>query len=344
MTKMQLMETSQTMFSYEKFLTLRALTKEFASLRPIFDRLKTAENQCPRSELAKSILRGIYTPDDISYGVANYDLSHILLYKDMPAENMAANIYRAKKEGEGMNTLASAGVKEQEESKTGDEAVVSDDNTFVEGNEQEILGTLEVSWTALPPGSNGESEFDPEADLPEITEENPLLGQPCTYKFEIRTGQKFSKPVNRAYCQYTFNGTTYQTERLDENELDTEGTTDPAFQFSRIHHVECVDQQFIDGLRAGLQIQIFINNDEKLPDIPAPSITKIVRAEWEEVASKAVGEDDYLTFRQYQTTRIAAGVDTEPQETEWLNYESLMDGGYYEWLSTEVYKCVGSKK
>ena len=62
------------------------------------------------------------------------------------------------------------------------------------------------------------------------------------------------------------------------------------------------------------------------------------------IASKAVGEDDYLTFRQYQTTRIAAGVDTEPQETEWLNYESLMDGGYYEWLSTEVYKCVGSKK
>ena len=79
-------ETSQTMFSYEKFLTLRALTKEFASLRPIFDRLKTAENRCPRSELAKSVLRGIYTPDDISYGVANYDLSHILLYKDMAAE------------------------------------------------------------------------------------------------------------------------------------------------------------------------------------------------------------------------------------------------------------------
>ena len=87
-----------------------------------------------------------------------------------------------------------------------------------------------------------------------------------------------------------------------------------------------------------------IHDIEKLPDIPAPSITKIVRAEWEEVASKAVGEDDCLTFRQYQTTRIAAGVDTEPQETEWLNYESLMGGGYYEWLSTEVYKCVGSKK
>ena len=102
---------------------------------------------------------------------------------------------------------------------------------LVEGNEQEILGTLEVSWTALRTGSNGESEFDPEADLPEITEENPLLGQPCTYKFEIRAGQNFSKPVNRAYCQYTFNGTTYQTERLDENEQDTKAQRIQHFSF-----------------------------------------------------------------------------------------------------------------
>ena len=47
----------------------------------------------------------------------------------MPAENMAANIYKAKKEDEGMNTSASALEKEQEESKTGDETVVSNDNT-----------------------------------------------------------------------------------------------------------------------------------------------------------------------------------------------------------------------
>lgn len=322
---------SQTMFSYHKFLTLRALTKEFASLRPLFDRLKTAENLCPRPELAKSVLKGIYTPDDVLYGAANYDLSHLLLYKDMPAENMAASIYRTVE-------------KEQQESKMEDEIVPSNDNTVGEKNEQEILGTLEVAWTALPPGSNGESEFDPEADLPQITEENPLLGQPCTYKFEIRAGQNFSKHVNRAYCQYTFNGTTYQTERLEDNEQDTKGTTNPAFQFSRIHHVECVDQQFVDALRLGLQIKIFINNDEKLPDIPAPSITKTVRAEWEKIASNAANEDDYLSFRQYQALRIAAGVDTEPQEREWLNYESLMDGGYSAWLSTEVYKCVGSKK
>ena len=133
-----------------------------------------------------------------------------------------------------------------------------------------------------------------------------------------------------------------QTERLDENEQDTKGNGS-SISVSRIHHIECVDQQFIDGLRAGLQIQILSTMMKSCLIFP-PHRSQNRRAEWENIASKAVREDDYLTFRQYQTTRIAAGVDTEPQEREWLNYESLMDGGYYEWLSTEVYKRVGSKK
>ena len=51
-----------------------------------------------------------------------------------------------------------------------------------------------------------------------------------------------------------------------------------------------------------------------------------------------------LSFRQYQILRLDEGVDTEPQEREWLNYIALMDGGYAEWLSTEIYKTVGKKK
>ena len=74
---------------------------------------------------------------------------------------------------------------------------------------------------------------------------------------------------------------------------------------------------FIDGLRAGLQIQIFINNDEKLPDI-GPISAKIVRAEWKVCTLKRSAKMTATHRLFMQTTRIAAGVDAEP-ETEWLN-------------------------
>ena len=103
------------------------------------------------------------------------------------------------------------------------------------------------------------TEFDPENDLPEITEETPLLGQACTYKLEIIGGKQFSRGVKGAYCQYKFNGATYQTDRIQLTEKEEKnGTNNPMFNFMKIHHVESVDQQFLDSLNSGLEVQIFI--------------------------------------------------------------------------------------
>ena len=171
------------------------------------------------------------------------------------------------------------------------------------------------------------------------------LRQSCTYKFEILGGKKFSKDVKGAYCQYKFNGATYQTERIELGEEEN-GTKSPVFNFTKIHHIDNVDQQFLDTVNEGLKIEIFIIDSEKLPDISAPSITKFVKGKWEEIANKTKSEEEFLSFREYQILRLSEGVDTEPQEKEWLNYNTLMDGGYADWLSSQVYQnvsCSGKK-
>ena len=138
---------------------------------------------------------------------------------------------------------------------------------------------------------------------------------------------------------------TYQTDRIQLTEKEEKnGTNNPMFNFMQIHHVESVDQQFLDSLNSGLEVQIFIVDIDKLPDISAPVITKFVKENWKKIANETKSENEMLSFRQYQILRLDEGVDTEPQEREWLNYIALMDGGYAEWLSTEIYKTVGKKK
>ena len=44
-----------------------------------------------------------------------------------------------------------------------------------------------------------------------------------------------------------------ETEKEEKN-----GTINPMFNFMKIHHVESVDQQFLDSLNSGLEVQIFI--------------------------------------------------------------------------------------
>ena len=61
---------------------------------------------------------------------------------------------------------------------------------------------------------------------------------------------------------------------------------------------------------------------------------------WEKIASKTKSEEEYLSFREYQILRLGEGVDTEPQEKEWLNYNTLMDGEYADWLSSQIYQNV----
>ena len=341
------------MYSYSKFLTLRALTKEFSSLRPIFDRLKNENHESKKAQIASGILNGIYTPDDISYGYANYRLDHILSYKNSSIEDNSTKIYENAIPVKRKNIVSNSSSNEEEkkeENKTDDTEGKKSESQEEEVKKEvvpspEPIGTLNISWTALPPGSNGETEFDPENDLPEITEETPLLGQACTYKLEIIGGKQFSRGVKGAYCQYKFNGATYQTDRIQLTEKEEKnGTNNPMFNFMKIHHVESVDQQFLDSLNSGLEVQIFIVDIDKLPDISAPVITKFVKENWKKIANETKSENEMLSFRQYQILRLDEGVDTEPQEREWLNYIALMDGGYAEWLSTEIYKTVGKKK
>ena len=56
-------------------------------------KLKNENHESKKAQIASGILNGIYTPDDISYGYANYRLDHILSYKNSSIEDNSTKIY-----------------------------------------------------------------------------------------------------------------------------------------------------------------------------------------------------------------------------------------------------------
>jgi len=57
-----------------------------------------------------------------------------------------------------------------------------------------------------------------------------------------------------AYCQYEFLGELFTTESVEQN------TRNPVFNYSHVHHVDCVTQDFVNYLQSHrLEFQIYIN-------------------------------------------------------------------------------------
>eukprot|EP00928_Gymnodinium_smaydae_P086865 TRINITY_DN71276_c0_g1_i1.p1 TRINITY_DN71276_c0_g1~~TRINITY_DN71276_c0_g1_i1.p1 ORF type:complete len:1106 (+),score=318.64 TRINITY_DN71276_c0_g1_i1:213-3530(+) len=110
-------------------------------------------------------------------------------------------------------------------------------------------GDLSAVWTPLP----GPDESSAGGTIDEVDEPAQLLGRPWTYRFEIQRASGLPLNVHETYVEYNFNGERFTSE-VQQYE---KGTRSPNFEYSFVHHVPCVTQEFLDSLAQPMELQIY---------------------------------------------------------------------------------------
>ena len=109
------------------------------------------------------------------------------------------------------------------------------------------VGKLEVIWTPL-----ADEDDEGEGEIPEITDPSELIGKPWTYKIQIKHATELLQMSGASYCQYEFYGQTFTTECIEDH------TQSPTFNYEYVHHIDSVDQAFIDYLSKPFHVSVFI--------------------------------------------------------------------------------------
>ena len=118
------------------------------------------------------------------------------------------------------------------------------------------VGKLEAIWIPL----EGPDAEEDENYLPEIDDPSDLIGKPWTYKLKIGKAAALPIITDMCYCQYNFNGELFTTETVSEV-----NTHNPEFTYEFVHHVDKVDQEFLDYLLKPMEIEIFVSPSVRLP-------------------------------------------------------------------------------
>merc|ERR1712224_220159 len=123
------------------------------------------------------------------------------------------------------------------------------------------VGKLEIVWTPLMgPDDEQEIQDDMYNDTPE-----ELLGKPWTARLEIRGASGLEIMCSKAYVQYKFFGEQFETLRIDD------ATFAPNFNYSFVHHVESVTQEFLDFLDKPMSFHVYAAPYIKVKDGEQPS-------------------------------------------------------------------------
>lgn len=117
------------------------------------------------------------------------------------------------------------------------------------------VGLLEVKWTPL----GGPGEDDAGLPLNEIMDANDLLGKKWTYKVEIIQASDLPVFCEMAYVEYDFFGETFTTEAVQQT------TFSPRFEYSRIHHVSNVKEDFLNMLRGAFEMRVHVTQHITAP-------------------------------------------------------------------------------
>jgi len=111
------------------------------------------------------------------------------------------------------------------------------------------IGKLQVIWTPLAHEEDDGS--DPDL-IPEVEGED-LIGQPWSYRLEIKGATGLPIQTDLAYCQYNFFGETFVTESVEQH------TRSPQFNYSYVHHIDKCTKEFIKYLQGeAMAIEVFI--------------------------------------------------------------------------------------
>jgi len=108
--------------------------------------------------------------------------------------------------------------------------------------------TLEVCWTPL-----AGPEDDGSGEIVDIDDPNDWLGKPFTCRCDIKIASGLSVNVSATYIRYNFFGESVVTETKEYEK----GTRSPNYEFSYVHHIPKVTNEFIDFINTGLELQVF---------------------------------------------------------------------------------------
>lgn len=111
------------------------------------------------------------------------------------------------------------------------------------------IAKVEIMWTPLV------SPDDEDEELPatEFVEDPTLLiGKEVTYRCSIGTVEGLEMRLEKAYIQYEFFGELFTTNTVEET------TSTPNFEYSFVHHVPQVTEEFLDWIKKPFEFQLFV--------------------------------------------------------------------------------------
>ena len=117
------------------------------------------------------------------------------------------------------------------------------------------IGLLQVRWVPL----NGPDEKNWDKDPPDIEDEDSLIGKSWTYKLEITRAADLPVFCDLSYVSYEFFGETFTTEAVQQV------TYAPVFEYTKIHHIPCVTEDFVKFLKGSMEMQIHVNQHVDAP-------------------------------------------------------------------------------
>merc|ERR1711881_22985 len=124
------------------------------------------------------------------------------------------------------------------------------------------VGKLELVWTPLV-GIDSETTVAEAEAFNDVKEE--LLGKPWTARLEIRGASGLEIMCSKAYVQYKFFGELFETLRIDD------ATFAPNFNYSYVHHIESVTQEFLDFLDKPMSFHVYAAPYIKVKEGEQPS-------------------------------------------------------------------------
>ena len=119
------------------------------------------------------------------------------------------------------------------------------------------VGLLEVTWTPLA----GPDPSDWENSPPDVESEEELLGQPWTYRLQIKRATDLPVFCEMAYIEYEFFGEIFTTEVVQQT------TYSPIFEYSFVHHIERVTPEFLEFLKGSLEMHVHVTQHVEVPSV-----------------------------------------------------------------------------
>lgn len=117
------------------------------------------------------------------------------------------------------------------------------------------VGLLEVKWVPLA----GPDEIHEGLPPPDVDDEASLIGKPWTYRLEIKRCADLPVFCDLAYVSYDFFGESFTSEAVQQT------TFSPVFDYTRIHHIPSVTQEFINYLKGSIEMQIHVTQHVEPP-------------------------------------------------------------------------------